>query len=116
MTPPEGPAPHPDTWLQHGDDTPGDSAVAPPLHLSATFRAADAGDFADMMVAQYDEMRAQAENTPGLVMGVALHAYVAGQPFRLRALRPALRHIAQAVGDVWCTTSDAIAEHWLRTI
>ena len=48
MTPPEGPAPHPDTWLQHGDDTPGDSAVAPPLHLSATFRAADAGDFADM--------------------------------------------------------------------
>lgn len=79
-------------------------------------RRHSAGDFADMMVAQYDEMRAQAENTPGLVMGVALHAYVAGQPFRLRALRPALRHIAQAVGDVWCTTSDAIAEHWLRTI
>lgn len=44
----EGPTPHPDTWLQHGDHTPGDSAIAPPLHLSATFRAADAVDFADM--------------------------------------------------------------------
>jgi len=37
-----------DTWLQQGDRDESDSAIAPPLHLSATFRAADAGDFASM--------------------------------------------------------------------
>ena len=37
-----------DTWLQHGDAQAGDSAIAPPIHLSATFRAADAAGFADM--------------------------------------------------------------------
>ncbi|MCX7275450.1 MAG: aminotransferase class I/II-fold pyridoxal phosphate-dependent enzyme [Burkholderiales bacterium] len=37
-----------DTWLQHGDAQEGDSAIAPPIHLSATFRAADAAGFADM--------------------------------------------------------------------
>jgi cystathionine beta-lyase/cystathionine gamma-synthase len=41
-------ADHPETWLQHGDDDPGDSAIAPALHLSATFRAADAAGFAEM--------------------------------------------------------------------
>jgi cystathionine beta-lyase/cystathionine gamma-synthase len=48
MKPDDAQATHPDTWLQHGDHVPGDSSVAPPLHLSATFRAADAADFADM--------------------------------------------------------------------
>lgn len=39
----------PDTLLQHGDALPGDdSSVAPPIHPSATFRAADAADFAQM--------------------------------------------------------------------
>ena len=75
-------------------------------------RRHSAGEFADMIVAQYAEMREQAARTPGLVMGVALHAYVAGQPFRLRALRDALRRVAAAEPDVWLATSDAIAAHW----
>lgn len=38
-----------ETLLQHGDALPGDdSSIAPPIHPSATFRAADAVDFADM--------------------------------------------------------------------
>ncbi len=38
-----------ETLLQHGDAGPDDdSAVVPPIHLSATFRAHDAADFADM--------------------------------------------------------------------
>lgn len=38
-----------ETLLQHGDALPGDdSSIAPPIHPSATFRAADAADFADM--------------------------------------------------------------------
>lgn len=75
-------------------------------------RRHSAETFADMIVAQYEEMREQAARTPGLVMGIALHAYVAGQPFRLRALRRALRHVAAARSDVWRATSDAIAAHW----
>ncbi len=69
------------------------------------------GEFADMIVDQFDEMRAQAREQP-LVMGIALHAYVAGQPFRLRHLRAALRHVGTACPDVWLATSDAIAAHW----
>ena len=38
-----------ETLLQHGDALPGDdSSIAPPIHPNATFRAADAADFADM--------------------------------------------------------------------
>jgi allantoinase len=74
-------------------------------------RRHSAADFADMIVDQFDEMRDQAQHQP-LVMGVALHAYVAGQPFRLRKLRAALRHIGTAHKDVWLATSDAIAAHW----
>ena len=38
-----------ETLLQHGDALPGDdSSIAPPIHPSATFRAQDALDFADM--------------------------------------------------------------------
>ena len=46
-----------------------------------------------------------------LVMGIALHAYIVGQPFRLRKLRRALEHIAAHRDDVWLTTSGEIAAH-----
>ncbi len=74
-------------------------------------RRHSAADFADMIVDQFDEMREQAAGQP-LVMGIALHAYVAGQPFRLRKLRAALRHVAQRRPDVWLATTDQIAAHW----
>lgn len=74
-------------------------------------RRHSAADFADMIVDQFDEMREQAADKP-LCMGVALHAYVAGQPFRLRRLRAAFRHIAAARDDVWLSDSDRIAAHW----
>lgn len=46
-----------------------------------------------------------------LVCGVALHAYITGQPFRLRHLRRALQHIAAHRERIWLTTSGAIARH-----
>jgi hypothetical protein len=67
-----------------------------------------ANQFADMIVGQYDEMLRQCRGQP-LVMGVALHAHVAGQPFRIDALRPALAHIARRNELTWLTTTDAIA-------
>ncbi len=50
--------------------------------------------FADIIVDQFDEMLELSQTRP-LVMGVALHAYLVGQPHRLRHLKRALRHIAK---------------------
>jgi peptidoglycan/xylan/chitin deacetylase (PgdA/CDA1 family) len=75
-------------------------------------RLASGTEFADMIVDAFDEMVEQSAEAP-LVMGIALHAYIVGQPHRLRPLRQALRHIAEARETVWITTAGAIAEHCL---
>lgn len=72
-----------------------------------------AADFADMIVDQFEEMRRQAERGP-LVMGIALHPYLVGQPFRLRHVRRALQHVAAAKRDVWLTHAGAVADHIIR--
>lgn len=66
--------------------------------------------FADMIVGNFDEMPSHAREQP-LVMGIALHPYIVGQPFRLRELRRALRHIAAAGDTVWRTRAGEIAAH-----
>ncbi|MBN9540755.1 MAG: polysaccharide deacetylase [Alphaproteobacteria bacterium 65-37] len=71
-----------------------------------------AAQFADIIVDQFDEMRELAEKRP-LVMGIALHAYIVGQPHRLRHLKRALRHIARHRDAIWLTTPGAIARHCL---
>lgn len=53
--------------------------------------------FSDAMKAQFDQLYAEG----GRVMCIALHPYLAGQPYRLAALIGALDHIA-AHKDVWC--------------
>ena len=72
-------------------------------------RQNDAAEFADMIVDQFDEMRQQARAQP-LVMGIALHPYIVGQPFRLRHLRRALEHIYAHRDSLWMTTPGRIAE------
>jgi peptidoglycan/xylan/chitin deacetylase (PgdA/CDA1 family) len=74
-------------------------------------RHMSASDFADMIVDQFDEMREQGRAAP-LVMGIALHAYIAGQPFRLRHLHRALAHIAAHRDAVWIATAGDIARHY----
>jgi allantoinase len=44
-------------------------------------------------------------------MGIALHPYIVGQPYRLRQLRRALRHIVARRDAIWLTTAGAIADH-----
>lgn len=66
--------------------------------------------FADMIVDQFDEMREQSRDMP-LVMGIALHPYLVGQPFRLRHLRRALRHIVEFREALWITRAGAIAAY-----
>ena len=66
--------------------------------------------FADMIVDNFDEMREQSRAQP-LVMGIALHPYLVGQPHRLRHLRRALQHVAARRDGAWITTAGAIAAH-----
>jgi allantoinase len=66
--------------------------------------------FADIIIDQFDEMLELSAERP-LVMGVALHAYLVGQPHRLRHLKRALRHIAKHRERIWLTTPGAIARH-----
>ena len=75
-------------------------------------RQMDAKDFAQMIIDNTDEMLEQARRQP-LVMGIALHPYIVGQPYRLRHLRRALTHLAAARdrAQVWFTTPGAICEH-----
>jgi allantoinase len=75
-------------------------------------RGMAASAFADMIVDTFDEMLEQAGDGP-LVMGVALHAYILGQPHRLRHLRRALEHVAARRDRIWTTTAGAIAAHCL---
>lgn len=70
--------------------------------------------FADAIVDAFDEMLEQSVHAP-LVMGIALHPYIVGQPHRLRPLRQALTHVAMRRDAIWLTTAGAIAEHAIRS-
>ena len=69
-------------------------------------------DFADMIVDQFDEMIELCEDHP-LVMTISLHAFVVGQPFRLKHLRAALRHCVEhpKADRVWWTKPGDVADH-----
>jgi allantoinase len=66
--------------------------------------------FAEMIVDQFDEMLEQSRKYP-LVFSIALHPFIIGQPFRLRALRDALRHIMAHKDALWLTTPGEIARY-----
>ncbi len=70
--------------------------------------------FADMLIDQFEEMLQQSRQRP-LVMGISLHTFIMGQPFRMRHLRRALEHMANhAQADrVWFTRPGEIADHCL---
>jgi peptidoglycan/xylan/chitin deacetylase (PgdA/CDA1 family) len=69
-------------------------------------------DFALIYTAQLDQLNAYTA-TSGRVMALCLHPFVSGQAFRYKYLLAALRYIA-AKPEVWLTTSDDIADWYLR--
>ena len=73
-------------------------------------RFVSANEFADMVIDQVDEMLEQSVAQP-LVFGLAIHANIVGQPFRLRQLRRALRHLAGLSDRIWITRAGDIAAH-----
>lgn len=76
---------------------------------SIVARKDDASTFADMIIDNFDEMLEQSQGQP-LVMGIALHPYIIGQPFRLRHLRRALNHIADHREQIWITRAGDICD------
>ena len=91
-------------------------AVPYPLELNdftaQLHRHHSARDFSDMIVNQFDEMVGQCVHRP-LVCAIALHPYIVGQPFRLRALRKALKHCVEHEHRerVWFTRPGEIARY-----
>ncbi|WP_313697898.1 polysaccharide deacetylase family protein [Achromobacter sp.] len=75
-------------------------------------RRHSAVDFEQMIIDQFDEMLAQSARQP-LVCGIALHTMIVGQPYRLRALRRALKHIVEHPerDKIWFTRPGAIYDH-----
>ncbi|ONG58996.1 polysaccharide deacetylase [Pseudoroseomonas deserti] len=74
-------------------------------------RKDSAQQFANMILNDFEERRRQVRDNRPQVMGIALHPYIVGQPYRLRALREALQHIAAQRDTVWLTTAGAICDH-----
>ena len=69
-------------------------------------------DFVGLVRDQLDQLYADSADS-GRVMALALHPFVIGQPFRHKYLLQALEYVANHPG-VWLTTSDEIAEHYIR--
>jgi allantoinase len=78
-------------------------------------RRMGAAEFADMIVDNFNEMLEQSVEQP-LVMGIALHPYILGQPYRLRHLRRALAHVAHPRDRVWLCRAGDIADHAARVL
>jgi peptidoglycan/xylan/chitin deacetylase (PgdA/CDA1 family) len=74
------------------------------------FRQHSGREFAQMITDQFDEMLEQSRRRP-LVMSVVLHPFVVGQPFRLRPLREALRHVLAHRDRLWVTRPGELARY-----
>jgi peptidoglycan/xylan/chitin deacetylase (PgdA/CDA1 family) len=72
-----------------------------------------AAQFADMIVDDLEERLLQVRDGLPQVMGIALHPYLVGQPYRLRQLRRALAQVAARRGAVWITTAGGVLDHVL---
>ena len=81
-------------------------------------RQLDMKDFALMIQDQLDVMLSQAyhpSRPQSLVMGLALHPYIVGQPYRLKYLRQALEYLLRFGSQIWFTTPGAIAESYAQS-
>lgn len=106
------------TWMRTRDGS-GILSVPYPQEINdipaVVARRAGAAEFGDMIIDQFEEMLMQSRQQP-LVMGIALHPYIVGQPFRIRHLRRALQHIAAHRGRIWMTTAGAVADAFRRQV
>ncbi|MGE6696205.1 polysaccharide deacetylase family protein [Hyphomonas sp. NPDC076900] len=67
--------------------------------------------YTDLLKRHFDQLLKEGEQS-GTVMCIPLHAYLVGQPHRIRIFEEALKHIATHSSDVWITTGAEIADHF----
>lgn len=66
--------------------------------------------FRDLIISQFDELYREGESSP-VVMVIAVHPYLTGLPYRIKALRGALEYISAHKG-VWWATGAEIAQRF----
>ncbi|TAN31180.1 MAG: polysaccharide deacetylase [Actinomycetota bacterium] len=66
--------------------------------------------FQDMIISQFDELYRDGESSP-TVMVIAVHPYLTGLPYRIKALRGAIEYISSREG-VWWATGAEIARRY----
>ena len=69
-------------------------------------RGASASEFAEMIVDEFDELLAAAEQP--LVMSIVVHSFISGVPFRLAQLTRALERLIERRDQVWFTQPSQI--------
>ncbi len=50
------------------------------------------------------------------MLAISLHTFLTGQPYRLRRLRAALKHMTDNSDGVWFTTPGEIATHYRELV
>ena len=70
--------------------------------------------YADILKQHFDLLLEEGE-TSGVVMCIPLHAYLVGQPHRLKAFEEAFKHISGHSSDVWFATAVEIAQYYRET-
>jgi hypothetical protein len=68
--------------------------------------------FCRMIEDQFSELSQRSRQQPQ-VMGIALHPYIVGQPFRFYHLKQTLARLVAQCDDVWLTTPGEIAARYL---
>ena len=82
------------------------------INDAMTYRQAiEAADFARMVTDHFDCIYREADHRP-MVMCIALHPYIMGQPHRIRHLERALGHVLSHSG-VWLATGEEIADWYI---
>ena len=72
-----------------------------------------ADGFANMIIDNFDELLEQSRSQ-SLVFGISIHAFLIGQPYRLRHFRRAMEHIARHRDKIWLTTTGGVAQHFIE--
>ena len=100
-------------WIRAGDHGRGHLLSMPYPHevndvpaIALHHMTADA--FMQMTFDNLDQLLEDSDQQ-SLVMGVTLHTFIMGQPFRRRRLGAFFEHLAAHSGDIWLTTAGEIA-------
>lgn len=73
-------------------------------------RRTPASLYCDYLIDQFDELLHESARRP-LVMPIALHSFVLGQPYRLRQFRRVIKHILEHRDEIWLTRAGDICAH-----